>query len=216
MLEVGCGSLGGFVPMLRSGGYDPTGVDPEAPEGRDYVRAELERVDGLEGFDAAVASTSLHHVADPAVAVDRVAAALVPGGTFVVLEWAWEELDEATARWAFERLEPDAEQGWLARHRDEWDESRQPWGAYFTGWAEGHGLHPAGTLLRELDRRFERTHLAQGPYLFPELGATEADERAAIEAGAIRATRVDYAGTGPVQRTSSEPGSRDICTSCND
>jgi len=38
VLEVGCGTLGGFVPALREGGYQPIGVDPEAPEGSDYRR----------------------------------------------------------------------------------------------------------------------------------------------------------------------------------
>jgi SAM-dependent methyltransferase len=193
VLEIGCGQLGGFVPMLRAAGYEAIGVDPEAPAGPDFVHSELELVEGLEGFHAAVASTSLHHVADPAVAVDRVEAALAPGGRFVVLEWAWEELDEATARWGFARLSA-GEDGWLAGQLDRWNESGQPWEAYFTRWAEGHGLHRADTLLRDLDRRFERTHAARGPYLFPELDASEADERAAIEAGEIRATRVDWAG----------------------
>jgi 2-polyprenyl-3-methyl-5-hydroxy-6-metoxy-1,4-benzoquinol methylase len=32
VLEIGCGPLGGFVPMLRASGYDATGVDPRAPE----------------------------------------------------------------------------------------------------------------------------------------------------------------------------------------
>jgi hypothetical protein len=31
---------------------------------------------------------------------------LVPGGVLVVVEWAWERFDEATARWCFARLTP--------------------------------------------------------------------------------------------------------------
>ena len=54
-------------------------------------------------------------------------------------------------------------------------------------------VHAAGTLLGLLDERFEREHVARGPYFFPDLaGATEEDELAAIERGEIRATRVDY------------------------
>ena len=42
---------------------------------------------------------------------------------------------------------------------------------------------------------FNRVHLADGPYFFPDLPQmTEKDELAAIEAGEIRATRVDYVG----------------------
>src|SRR5450755_908312 len=43
VLEIGCGPLGGFVPMLRSAGFHATGVDPAAPEGPWYHRAEFER-----------------------------------------------------------------------------------------------------------------------------------------------------------------------------
>jgi hypothetical protein len=61
--------LGGFVPMLRAKGYDAVGIDPQAPEQPHYQRIEFER-DELPPHDAVVASTSLHHVADPAAAPD--------------------------------------------------------------------------------------------------------------------------------------------------
>jgi SAM-dependent methyltransferase len=171
VVEVGCGPLGGFVPMLRSSGYDAQGVD------------------------VVVASTSLHHVADPAVVLDRIATTLAEGGTLVVVEWAWEEFDEATADWCFERIGPDAEAGWLHRRRDEWVASGQSWSAYVRAWADEERLHSAKTLLGLLAGHFRRVHLAQGPYFFPDLArANEEDERAAIEAGQIRATRVDYVG----------------------
>ena len=64
VLEVGCGTLGGFVPVLLDGGYQAVGVDPEAPEGSDYQRVELERYDAPQPVDCVVASLSLHHVAD--------------------------------------------------------------------------------------------------------------------------------------------------------
>ena len=41
VLEVGCGSLGGFVPALLDAGYQAVGVDPEAPEGPDYQRVRV-------------------------------------------------------------------------------------------------------------------------------------------------------------------------------
>ena len=90
VLEVGCGKLGGFVPALLDGGYQAVGVDPEAPEGPDYRRVEVERYDPLWPVECVVASTSLHHVADLDEVLDRLAALLVPGGVLVVVEWAWE------------------------------------------------------------------------------------------------------------------------------
>src|SRR4029453_9719626 len=43
VLEIGCGTVGGFVPALLNAGYDAVGVDPEAPEEPDYRRIEFER-----------------------------------------------------------------------------------------------------------------------------------------------------------------------------
>jgi SAM-dependent methyltransferase len=195
VVEIGCGPLGGFVPMLRSSGYDALGVDPKAPDDEHYRRVAFERAEPMQDVDAVVASTSIHHVADPAEVLDRIAITLATEGRLVVVEWAWEEFDEATAAWCFQRLGPDEEAGWLHRRRDEWAASGESWSAYMRAWAEGERLHSAGTLLRLLDERFQRAHLAQGPYFFPDLArATEEDERAAIEAGQIRATRVDYVG----------------------
>jgi SAM-dependent methyltransferase len=196
VVEIGCGPLGGFVPMLRANGFEALGVDPKAPYGEHYRQVEFERAELVRDIDVIVASTSLHHVADPAEILDRVAVTLAAGGMLVVLEWAWDEFDKATADWCFQRLGPDDEPGWLHRRRDEWIASGQPWRAYMRAWAEEERLHGARMLLRLIDERFERVHLARGPYFFPDLdGVTEEDERAAIEMGEIRAARVDYAGT---------------------
>jgi SAM-dependent methyltransferase len=195
VVEIGCGPLGGFVPMLRSSGYDALGVDPAAPDDEHYRRVEFEQAELAQDVDVVVASTSLHHVADPAKVLDRIGTTLAGRGTLAVVEWAWEDFDESTADWCFQRLEPDEEAGWLHRRRDEWVASGQSWSSYVRAWAADERLHSASTLLRLLDQRFERVHLARGPYFFPDLAlATEEDERTAIEAGRIRATRVDYVG----------------------
>jgi SAM-dependent methyltransferase len=194
-LEIGCGQLGGFVPMLRSHGYEAIGVDPEAPEGAEYRRVEFEQAEAFADVDAVVASTSLHHVSEPELVIDRLGDTLATRGRLVVVEWDWERFDEPTAGWCFARLGSDDEAGWLHRRRDEWMASGQPWDAYVRDWARQEGVHAAATLLRLLDARFDREHLAYGPYFFADLaGASEDDERAAIAARQIRATRLDYVG----------------------
>jgi len=100
MVEIGCGRLGGFVPMLRAAGYDAAGVDPQAPDGRCYHRVEFERYEPPGPAGAVVACTSLHHVADIGEVLDRVESALAVGGSLVAIEWAQERFDEATARWS--------------------------------------------------------------------------------------------------------------------
>src|SRR5262245_54626097 len=196
VVELGCGTVGGHVPMLRAAGYDAAGVDPEAPEGPEYRRVEFERLDDPPtGVAAVVASTSLHHVEDPADVLDQVVRALAPGGRVVVVEWDWEAFDRATAEWCFERLGPDSESGWLHRHRDAWADSGVSWEEYLRGWAQEHGIHPARELLRLLAERFALDAPVRGPYLFADLPETsEEDEERAIRAGRIHATRVEVVG----------------------
>lgn len=194
VLEIGCGTLGGFVPALRSEGFDAIGIDPRAPDGAHYEQTAFEHAELPEPVDAVVASTSLHHVADPEEIADRIASVLVGAGTLIVVEWAWEDFDEKTARWGFSRLAGD-DGGWLVRHRERWLEAGEAWEAYLSGWANAEGLHPAHALLDVLNRRFDQVLLARGPYLFVDLpGTSEAEEQAAIDRGEITATRVDYVG----------------------
>jgi len=182
--------------MLRAAGYDAEGIDPKAPEEPHYQRVEFEEAELPQNAAAFVASTSLHHVLDPAVVIDRMTGALASGGVVVVVEWAWETFDTATAEWCFERLSADGEPGWLHRRREEWLASDQEWPTFLRAWAEGHGLHPGETVVRLLDERLERTNLGRGPYFFPNLAdTTEAEEQAAIDAGLIRPMRIDYTGT---------------------
>jgi SAM-dependent methyltransferase len=194
VIDVGCGPLGGFVPMLRANGYDAVGIDPQAPEQPHYQRIEFERAELPPQVDAVVASTSLHHVADPADVIDRITTRLTSGGAVVIVEWAWEKFDEQTAAWCFKRLGPEA--GWLHRRRDEWLASGRKWRSYVRDWAERDRLHPGEVLLRLLDERFERQLLTHGPYFFPDLiDTTEADEQTAIDAALIQPTRIGYVGT---------------------
>jgi SAM-dependent methyltransferase len=198
VLEIGCGPAGGFVPALLADGYAATGIDPNAPEGAAYLQAEFESYDPPRPPAAVVASTSLHHVADLDVVLDRVAAALKPDGRVVVIEWAIESFDEPTARWCFGRLPapgPDDEHNWLRHRQDEWLASGQPWPEYIAGWRAAEGLHRGQAILRGLDARFSRRSCDYGPYFFPDLDqVTEAGEQAAIDTGQIRATRIRYAG----------------------
>jgi SAM-dependent methyltransferase len=201
VLEMGCGSLGGFVPALLDAGYQAVGVDPEAPDGPEYQRVEIEHYEPLHPVDCVVASLSLHHVAELDMALDQLQALLVPGGALVVVEWAWERFDQATAQWSFARLaspEPGAEPGWLHRHQERWAASGKLWDGYLRDWATEEGLHPGGAILRGLDARFDRRFHAESPYFFAELADTsEAEEQAAIDAGRIRAGGIRYAATRP-------------------
>jgi SAM-dependent methyltransferase len=195
VLEVGCGPFGGFVPMLRHQGHDAVGVDPCAPAGSGFHRVEFERYDPPQHVAVVVACTSLHHVADLDEALNKIRAVLAPGGLVVVVEWAWECTDETTARWCFDRLDPNAEPNWLQAMRDGWVESDRTWSVYLNAWAADQGLHSSEQIRRGLDERFDCMVSAQGPYYFPDLDdTTAAEEQAAIDASTIRATATYYVG----------------------
>jgi hypothetical protein len=197
IIEIGCGPLGGFVPFLREDGYDALGIDPAAPDGAAFQQTEFERAALDQPAEVVIACTSLHHVADLDDVVDRIAAAMTRDGVVVVIEWAWEWFDEATARWCFDRLGSDDgdEQSWLRRHRIDWAASGQPWHEYVASWAQAERLHRGLDMLRALDRRFVPQLLATAPYFFPDLDScTAGDEQMAIDAGQIRATSLRYVG----------------------
>lgn len=197
VVEIGCGTLGGFVPDLVALGYDAVGVDPEAPDEPAYRLVEVERYESPSPVDAFVACTSLHHVADLREVVDRMASALRPDGRLVVVEWARERFDQATAEWCFARLpeRDEDEQSWLHDHRDHWRAAGEPWETYREAWAEAEKMHLARDILTALDARFEPLLVADAPYFFYELdGVSEADEQNAIDAGRIQANGVRYVG----------------------
>lgn len=196
VVEVGCGRSGGLVPVLRGAGYEATGVDPAAPQGPCYCPVEFEQYELPEPVGAIVACTSLHHVSDLREVADRLVAGLVPGGVLVVVEWARERFDEATARWCFDRLPPPSDDpGWLNQRYAQWRQSGQQWTDYLRCWAEAEALHPGQDILRELQARFDSGPVGYGPYFFPDLAnVSESDEQAAIDRGQIQANRIEYVG----------------------
>jgi SAM-dependent methyltransferase len=175
VLEVGCGD-GELARALAGDGYDMVAVDPKAPEGAIFRQTTIEEL-GEEGiFDGAVASLSLHHVHDLGLAVARVQSALRPDSPFVVREFAWNFVDEPTARWDYARR---GREGGLA----EWV-------------AEHDHLHPFEAMRSALDGRFRERSFAWGPYLseFEEGKDHAAEEQRLIEAGEIRAIGFVYVG----------------------
>ena len=98
VLEVGCGR-GELTTALAVAGYDVLGIDPLAPPGDRFRRVRLEDLDPSDGgFDAVVASHSLHHVRDLDQALDRIVALLQPAGLLVLDEQGWDLADEDDAR----------------------------------------------------------------------------------------------------------------------
>jgi SAM-dependent methyltransferase len=184
ILEVGCGE-GRLARALDELGYRVTAIDPDAPEGAIFRAVSLEQFADSDRFDAVLASRALHHIPNLGGALSKLQRLLMPGGRLIVVEHAWERLDEPTARWCLEQRR--------ATHAHSAPGSLQ---ACFEKWQADHaGLHGYAALRRELDERFTERHFAWTPYLYGELGqALEQEERRLIEAGAIKATGFIFVG----------------------
>jgi SAM-dependent methyltransferase len=189
VLEVGCGS-GNLTRALDAAGYDITGIDPAAPEGSVFRKLKVEDLEDEGPFDAVVAVRSLHHVADLAVALDKIARLLAPDGRLILVEFAWDRLDEQTADWLWGQRRVLAAAGRLPSAQRTLEGCRADWEH------EHAGLHGYGAMRTELDRRFEEARFEWTPHLYGELAgeASEALERTLIDAGAIAATGFRYVG----------------------
>src|SRR4029450_1640277 len=101
VLEVGCGE-GELALALARVGHSVTAIDPQAPEGPIFRRVRIEEFSDPDQFDHVVAILSLHHVEDLGTTLGNIANLLRTGGSLVVIEFAWDRIDEATAEWVLE------------------------------------------------------------------------------------------------------------------
>jgi len=165
VLEVGAGS-GELAQALGEEGHEVVAIDPasETPTVRRVPLHELD--EPARSFDAAVAVLSLHHVEPLQESCARLAEVVRPGGKLVLDEIDFGRFDERAAAW------------WLEQH---------------DGAANGHSDSPAeivahhrshchmlSSLQATLEKWFELTAPARGPYLYrwdlgPEFRASEVE-----------------------------------------
>jgi len=189
VLEVGCGR-GELAHALAERGFEVTAIDPSAPEGPIFQRVGLEDFSDPRGFDAVVASVSVHHIEDLAGALDKIASFLPSGGVLVLEEFAKERLAGATARWYYHQRRALAEAGREDTVPDdypEWERQSK---------ADRADIHPVSEIRAELERRFAERFFEWTPYLYSHRldDAVEPLERHLIAEGAIDATGLWYVG----------------------
>jgi SAM-dependent methyltransferase len=192
VLEVGCGREGGLVELLAGAGYDVTGVDPHAPEGEWFVRAEFQELEGE--WDAIVAGRVLHHVNPLDEGLD-ILASFAP--LLIVDEFASDRIDRPAQDW------------YEGQHRMLRATGIEPNGpADLDEWRERHpGLHPHVVLLAGLRARYDEHVLEWLPYLSRWLGgpSSESLEQTLIDAELIPAIGYRWAGVRTSTTRSSAP-----------
>ena len=192
VLEVGCGHEGGVVELLAGAGYDVLGVDPHAPEGELFVRAEFHELEGE--WDAVVAGRVLHHVRPLDEGLDTLAS-FAP--LLVVDEFAPDRIDHAAQDW------------YEGQHRMLRASGVEPNGpSDLDEWRERHSdLHRHDVLLAGLRARYDERVLEWLPYLSRWLGGpgSESLEQTLIDAELIPAIGYRWAGVRTSTTRSSAP-----------
>jgi SAM-dependent methyltransferase len=113
VLDVGCG-IGALSLEIARAGHDVTAIDPDPsaielaersthngrPGRLDYHQGDVAACVADEvGFDVIVTSRALHHVPEPAAALERIRHWLRPGGQLVCVDFLHDRFDRRDARW---------------------------------------------------------------------------------------------------------------------
>lgn len=190
VLEVGCGD-GRLASALATAGHAVTAVDPRAPEGEIFRRLPFEDFSDPGEFDVIVASVSLHHIDDLAVALDKIANLLRPHGVFILEEFAKERLSGATARWYYHQRQAASAASAVPKPLpdtfERWHET----------WVHEHAdIHPYAAIRPQLDSRFGERSFTWRPYLYSYAldDLLEPLERKLIAEGMIEPTGFRYIG----------------------
>jgi hypothetical protein len=119
--------------------------------------------------------------------VDKIHALLRRGGLLILNEFAWDQMDEATARWYLAQVEDPSPK----------DDSLHPH-HFPDAWITEHeGLHTFPAMRRSLDGRFELKSFEWVPYIahhYLERDDLIDQERMLIEANEIQPLGFRYVG----------------------
>lgn len=210
ILEVGAGH-GEVAKRLRSLGHSVVAIDSDADavktarrEGNEVMHANFLAF-SADPFDAVVFTRSLHHLSPLTEAIERARALLRSGGTIVIEDFAFEEMNDITADWLHDELRRLSTDGVLNTRDEGFGAELLSAGGNLAAWKNHHDgrhqIHTATQITAGVERVFQITERSEAPYLYRYIAPMLADdgsgfrilqavlsrEKSMIEQGAIQA-----------------------------
>lgn len=183
LLEIGCGE-GHLLLSLAERGYAVVGLEADLEI---VARAQAKGVPVVLATwpdfssapaDAIIFTRSLHHIEQLDPAVEAAAAALKPGGSLLVEEFAFDAPDEATIEWFVETCRSEAGLVLIDYGKDEVMKgllsSRDPVAAWKA--SHDHDLHTIKAMTETVARHFGTGDVFEVPYLYRYLASVLPDD----------------------------------------
>lgn len=175
ILEVGAGR-GDVAQRLRSLGHSVVAIDSDAntveaarKDGNEVLLADFLEF-GADPFDAVVFSRSLHHLNPLTAAVEQAQTLLRSGGTIVIEDFAFDEMNDATADWLHNELRTLSNDGVLNTRDEGFGAELLSEGGNLATWKTHHGgrheIHTATQITAGVERVFQITERNEAPYLY--------------------------------------------------
>lgn len=210
ILEVGAGR-GEVAKRLRSLGHSVVAIDTDddavetaRQDGNDVIHADFLAF-RADPFDAIVFTRSLHHLSPLAAAIERARALLSSGGTIVIEDFAFDEMNHATADWLHNELRTLSTDGVLNTRDEGFGAELLSEGGNLAAWKNHHDgkhqIHTATQITAGVARVFQIAERGEAPYLYRYIAPMLPDdsrgfgilqvvlsrEKSMIERGAIQA-----------------------------
>lgn len=175
ILEVGAG--GGEVgKRLRSLGHSVVAIDSDADavetarqDGNEVMHADFLAF-RADRFDAIVFTRSLHHLSPLTAAVEQARALLRSGGTIVIEDFAFDEMNQTTADWLHDELRKLSTDGVLNTRDEGFGAELLSESGNLAVWKNHHDgkhqIHTATQITACVERIFQITKRSEAPYLY--------------------------------------------------